>query len=127
MKKPFSILQLHDFMGGNLTVNAQYGVMYMTNMVKTQEPGVLVVTNRFRGPKEWSPHGTVPDGWMEIYRFKEGCSSLSAFYQKQDGIHTYESFPLIPRGPQGIYFAPWKPGEPLFHTSPGGSGKRRIR
>lgn len=108
MKGWFSVLFIDGFRGGRLTVNAQFGVMFMSHQIKPDGHGNLVITDRFHGPKEWSPHGTVPKTWMEIYRFKDPCREISVSFLEQGGTEKRYYWTLKPRegGVQGIYFAP---------------------
>jgi len=106
----FTVLVLEDFAGGNLTVNAQYGVMFMSNMIKPKGAGHLVMTARFRGPKEWSPHGVVPKEWVEVLRLSDACNEISTAYKTRGGAVAVRSFPITPREKQTIYFVKGQPG-----------------
>lgn len=114
--KGLRVLVLEGFVGGNLTVNAQYGVMFMTNMVKSKGTGHLVITGRLRGPKEWSPHGVIPKEWVEVLRFMGACSGISVAYKTRDHKAVLRSFPIKPEEKEAIYFVPGRfkkiPGPP---------------
>lgn len=93
--KSFVLWPLKEYQGGRLTINA-YGIdsdVYLSKSIEFKGPGNLIGTNFYRGkapapkgPKEWSPYGSMPTNWRCILEIKGVRCKIYVMFRDRAGI-----------------------------------------